>query len=143
MLLCFVEITFTTTSRQTFSQVSWSLFNMTRLELWSEAFWSTLVLTLFTSSGCSVDQRPVCVDAGSLTDSRGRDYFTAEHFDVRPSAFLMSLPVTSLHHGPFPQQRDRRPSIEEVEVVDCGGRPDRPPPYNTFMGTFLLTATFF
>uniref|UniRef100_A0A3P9K8F4 Leucine-rich repeats and immunoglobulin-like domains 3 n=1 Tax=Oryzias latipes TaxID=8090 RepID=A0A3P9K8F4_ORYLA len=87
-------------------------------------------------TGCSVDQRPVCVDAGSLTDSRGKDYFTAEHFDLRPSAFLMSLPVTSLHHGPFPQQRDRRPSIEEVEVVDCGGRPDRPPPYNTFMGTF-------
>lgn len=101
-----------------------------QIQIWRET--SRSILTVFMSSGCPVSQRPVC---GGLTTSKRRDYFTSEHFDACSSAFLMSLPVS----GPFPQHSERRPSIEEVEVSDCGVPPDRPPPYNTFMGTLLLT----
>ncbi|XP_031721676.1 leucine-rich repeats and immunoglobulin-like domains protein 3 isoform X2 [Anarrhichthys ocellatus] len=89
-------------------------------------------------TGCSIDQKPVCIDSysGSLTNSKMRDYFLSEHFDLCSSSVLMQLPNASLHHGPPPQQSDRRPSAEEVEANDYGKPHECLSPSNNFMGTF-------
>jgi len=76
----------------------------------------------FLFLGCSVDQKPVWVESysGSPSNSKMRDYFLSERFDLCSSSVLMQLPNAGLHRGPSPQQRDRRPSNEEVEASDYG-----------------------
>uniref|UniRef100_A0A8D3DA82 Ig-like domain-containing protein n=1 Tax=Scophthalmus maximus TaxID=52904 RepID=A0A8D3DA82_SCOMX len=88
--------------------------------------------------GCSIDQRPVCIDSysGSLPSSKRRDYFLSEHFDHGSSAVLMQLPSAGLHHGPSHQQSDCQPSVEEGDVSDYGRPHECLSPCNTFMGTF-------
>ncbi|KAI3366899.1 hypothetical protein L3Q82_009540, partial [Scortum barcoo] len=92
-------------------------------------------------TGCSIDQRPVCIDSysSSLTRSKRKDYFLSEHFDLCSSTVLMQLPNASLHHGPPHQQSDRRPSMEEGDANDYGGPHECLSPSNTFMGTFGKT----
>ncbi|KAL7371033.1 hypothetical protein ABVT39_016921 [Epinephelus coioides] len=89
-------------------------------------------------TGCSMDQRPVCIDSysGNLTSSKMRDYLMSEHFDLCSSSILMQLPNASLHHGLSHQQNDRRSSVEEVEGNDYGRAHECLPPSATFMGTF-------
>ncbi|XP_028256007.1 leucine-rich repeats and immunoglobulin-like domains protein 3 isoform X2 [Parambassis ranga] len=86
-------------------------------------------------TGCSIDQKPDAY-SGSLTSSKRRDYFLSEHFDLCSSAIMVQLPNTSQHHNLSHQQSNRRPSIEEGEVIDYGRPHDFPSPCNTFMGTF-------
>ncbi|XP_008314176.1 leucine-rich repeats and immunoglobulin-like domains protein 3 [Cynoglossus semilaevis] len=92
-------------------------------------------------TGCSMDQRPKCVDSysGSLTASKKRDYFPSEHFDVCSSTVLMQFPSVGLHHGSCHQQSDRRPSVEEGDGNDFIRPHEFIPPCNTFMGTFGKT----
>ncbi|XP_060885618.1 leucine-rich repeats and immunoglobulin-like domains protein 3 [Labrus mixtus] len=93
-------------------------------------------------TGCSINQRPGSIDpySNSLTSSkRGDCLLDPEHFDLCSSSVLMQLPNASLHHGPFHQQSERRPSSEEGEPSDFGRNVECPPSYNTFMGTFGKT----
>uniref|UniRef100_A0A7N8XL62 Leucine rich repeats and immunoglobulin like domains 3 n=1 Tax=Mastacembelus armatus TaxID=205130 RepID=A0A7N8XL62_9TELE len=85
-------------------------------------------------NGCSIDQRPVCIDSysGSLASSKRRDYFLSEHFDLCSSTVLMQLPNASLHQGS--SQNERQQPVEEGDMNDCGRPQECLSPYNTFMG---------
>uniref|UniRef100_A0A8C3AUA8 Leucine-rich repeats and immunoglobulin-like domains 3 n=1 Tax=Cyclopterus lumpus TaxID=8103 RepID=A0A8C3AUA8_CYCLU len=112
-------------------------FNLYRT-LYNIIILEVLIIYIFVFLlGCSIDQKPVCIESysGSLTNSKMRDYFLSEHFDLCSSSVLMQLPNASLHHGPSPQQSDRRPSAEEVEANDYGKPHECLSPSNTFMGT--------
>uniref|UniRef100_UPI003AAFCCC6 leucine-rich repeats and immunoglobulin-like domains protein 3 n=1 Tax=Centroberyx gerrardi TaxID=166262 RepID=UPI003AAFCCC6 len=94
-------------------------------------------------TGCSLDQRPVCVDSygGGLTGSRRKDCFPcggllSDPFDLCSSGVLMQLPNAGLHLGPAHQQGDRPPSADEGDGSDYGRTHERLSPSSTFMGTF-------
>ncbi|KAL3977460.1 biotinidase [Sarotherodon galilaeus] len=89
-------------------------------------------------TGCSTDQRPACIDSynGSLTNSKRRDYFLTEHFDLCSSTVLTQLPNASLHHASSYHQSDHRSSVEEGDTIDYGRPNECLSPCNTFMGTF-------
>lgn len=71
---------------------------------------------------------------GSLTNSKRRDYFLTEHFDLCSSTVLTQLPNASLHHASSYHQSDHRSSVEEGDTVDYGRPNECLPPCNTFMG---------
>ncbi|KAM4569438.1 leucine-rich repeats and immunoglobulin-like domains protein 3 [Odontesthes bonariensis] len=86
-------------------------------------------------TGCSMEQRPVCIDSYGLANSKRRDYFLSEHFDLCSSTVLMQLPNAALHHDASQPQGDCYLATEEADV-DYGRPHEYPPPCNTFMGTF-------
>ncbi|XP_041833581.1 leucine-rich repeats and immunoglobulin-like domains protein 3 [Melanotaenia boesemani] len=89
-------------------------------------------------TGCSIDQRQICVDSygGSLTNSKRKDYFLSEHFDLCSSTALLQLPNASLHYDPSHLQSDCQLSTDDLDVVDYGRPHECISPCNTFMGTF-------
>ncbi|XP_029901992.1 leucine-rich repeats and immunoglobulin-like domains protein 3 [Myripristis murdjan] len=94
-------------------------------------------------TGCSIDQRPICIDSysGSLTTSRRKDYLPcggalSDPFDLCSSSILMQLPNASLHRGSLHPHADRRPSTDEVDGTDYVRPHERVSPSSTFMGTF-------
>lgn len=70
----------------------------------------------------------------SLTNSKRRDYFLTEHFDLCSSTVLTQLPNASLHHASSYHQSDHRSSVEEGDTVDYGRPNECLSPCNTFMG---------
>lgn len=86
-------------------------------------------------TGCSVDQKPPCMDyTGSLPSSKRRDYLLSEPFDLCSSSVLMQMPNGSLHRGQTQQYSECQLSVDDGDPNDYGT--ECLSPYNTFMGTF-------
>lgn len=103
---------------------------------------------LLLPSGCSIDQRPICIDSysGSLTTSRRKDYLPcggalSDPFDLCSSSILMQLPNASLHRGSLHPHADRRPSTDEADGTDYVRPHERVSPSGTFMGESEVSVT--
>lgn len=103
------------------------------------------IISAFSPSGFSIDQKPVGMESysGSLTKPKTMDILLSEHFDVCPPSLVMQLPNTSLHQDPAPQQRDRQTTADEEDAFDCGKPHKCVSPCNTFMGKLSINQSFY